>query len=308
LLTHPTLDALTALRLEGMAFVGRSFHWKARLPSSPFAELIADDRGRSLDPVAWIGLMLDREQAWATAPAASSRACAQPTSPQRSARGAICGASSRACAQPTSATATPAWRMRTTGRPAASTGRCSRASAAPSGSTGTVRHRSPGPLAIVPEPMARSGSPWASPGWPARSAMPPAAAFRTVLHHRLPRLFSDLELARGDGRFDRLFRKIARVDLLILDDWGPDRLTATQRRDLMEIVEERYGRRSTIVTSQLPVETWHEVIGEPTFADAILDRVRAFARTNGAHALTSQRLPHRPGWTVAAQDRRRRPA
>ena len=93
-------------------------------------------------------------------------------------------------------------------------------------------------------------------------------ADRTVLYHRLPRLFAELELARGDGRFDRLFRKIARVDLLILDDWGPERLTAPQRRDLMEIVEERYGRRSTIVTSQLPVETWHEVIGEPTFADA----------------------------------------
>jgi DNA replication protein DnaC len=76
-----------------------------------------------------------------------------------------------------------------------------------------------------------------------------------------------------DGRFDRLFRKIVRADLLILDDWGPDRLTAPQRRDLMEIVEERYGRRSTIITSQLPVETWHEVIGEPTFADAILDRL-----------------------------------
>ena len=90
----------------------------------------------------------------------------------------------------------------------------------------------------------------------------PAAAF-----------FADLELARGDGRFDRLFRKLARADLLILDDWGPDRLTATQRRDLMEIVEERYGRRSTVITSQLPLETWHEVIGEPTFADAILDRL-----------------------------------
>jgi DNA replication protein DnaC len=98
-------------------------------------------------------------------------------------------------------------------------------------------------------------------------------ADRTVLYHRLPRLFADLELARGDGRFDRLFRKIARVDLLILDDWGPDRLTAPQGRDLMEIVEERYGRRSTIITSQLPVETWHQVIGEPTFADAILDRL-----------------------------------
>lgn len=61
--------------------------------------------------------------------------------------------------------------------------------------------------------------------------------------------------------------------MLILDDWGPDTLTATQRRDLMEIVEERYGRGSTMITSQLPVSAWHEIIGEPTFADAILDRI-----------------------------------
>ena len=60
---------------------------------------------------------------------------------------------------------------------------------------------------------------------------------------------------------------------MILDDWGPDRLTATQRRDLMEIVEERYGRGSTMITSQLPIKAWHDVIGEPTFADAILDRI-----------------------------------
>jgi len=60
---------------------------------------------------------------------------------------------------------------------------------------------------------------------------------------------------------------------LILDNWGPDRLTAPQRRDLMEIVEERYGRGSTMITSQLPIKSWHDVIGEPTFADAILDRI-----------------------------------
>jgi DNA replication protein DnaC len=76
-----------------------------------------------------------------------------------------------------------------------------------------------------------------------------------------------------DGRFPRLFRSITKAQLLILDDWGPDRLTATQRRDLMEIVEERYGRGSTMITSQLPVKAWHDVIGEPTFADAILDRI-----------------------------------
>ena len=76
-----------------------------------------------------------------------------------------------------------------------------------------------------------------------------------------------------DGRFPRLFRSITKAQLLILDDWGPDRLTATQRRDLMEIVEERYGRGSTMITSQLPITAWHDVIGEPTFADAILDRI-----------------------------------
>lgn len=74
-------------------------------------------------------------------------------------------------------------------------------------------------------------------------------------------------LRRGNRPLD------AFLILLSLDDWGPDRLTSTQRRDLMEIVEERYGRKSTIMTSQLPVATWHDVIGEPTFADAILDRL-----------------------------------
>jgi len=96
---------------------------------------------------------------------------------------------------------------------------------------------------------------------------------RSVLYYRLPRLFADLELAHGDGRFPRLFRQIVGADLLILDDWGPDRLTAPQRRDLMEIVEDRHGARSIIVTSQLPVEAWHAVIDEPTLADAILDRL-----------------------------------
>jgi len=94
-----------------------------------------------------------------------------------------------------------------------------------------------------------------------------------VHYARVPRLFADLELAHGDGRFARLFRTLTKADLLILDDWGPDRLSANQRRDLMEIVEDRYGAGSTLITSQLPVDAWHEVIGDPTFADAILDRL-----------------------------------
>jgi DNA replication protein DnaC len=79
----------------------------------------------------------------------------------------------------------------------------------------------------------------------------------------VPRLFADLEIAHGDGRFARLFSTLTKVDLLILDDWSPDRFTVSQRRDLMEIAEDRYGAGSTLITSQLPVEAWHEVIGEP---------------------------------------------
>jgi DNA replication protein DnaC len=95
----------------------------------------------------------------------------------------------------------------------------------------------------------------------------------TVHYARVPRLFTDLDLAHGDGRFARQFRMLVKVDLLVMDDFGPDRLSAGQRRDLMEIIEDRHGRHSTLITSQLPVDKWHEVIGEPTFADAILDRI-----------------------------------
>jgi DNA replication protein DnaC len=86
-------------------------------------------------------------------------------------------------------------------------------------------------------------------------------------------MFAELELGRADGRYPRLFRALAKANLLILDDWGPERLNAEQRRDLMEIVEDRYQNAATLITSQLPVAEWHQVIGEPTFADAILDRI-----------------------------------
>jgi len=96
---------------------------------------------------------------------------------------------------------------------------------------------------------------------------------RSVLYLRVPRLFEQLAIARGDGRCARLLKTIARVDLLVLDDWGLATLTAGERRDLLEILEDRHGRKSTIVTSQLPVDAWHAVIGDPTLADAILDRL-----------------------------------
>jgi DNA replication protein DnaC len=96
---------------------------------------------------------------------------------------------------------------------------------------------------------------------------------RSVLYHRVPKLFGDLALARGDGRYVRIMRSLSGAQLLILDDWGLEPLDAGARRDLYEILEERYGRRSTILTSQVPVDKWHGVIGGPTHADAILDRI-----------------------------------
>ena len=95
----------------------------------------------------------------------------------------------------------------------------------------------------------------------------------SVLYVRMPRLFEDMAMARLDGRFPKLVDKLARVQLLILDDWGTHGLTNQQRLDLLELFEERYQRRSTIITAQLPLSGWHDMIGEPTIADAILDRI-----------------------------------
>ena len=95
----------------------------------------------------------------------------------------------------------------------------------------------------------------------------------SVLYLRVPRLFENLAMARLDGRFPRLIDKLARVQLLVFDDWGTHSLNDQQRLDLLEIFEERYRRKSTLVTAQLPVAQWHDMIGEPTIADAILDRI-----------------------------------
>ena len=95
----------------------------------------------------------------------------------------------------------------------------------------------------------------------------------STAYHRVPRLFSTLAMARADGRYARTLRQIAKVDLLILDDWGPETLTADQRRDLLEIIDDRHEMRSVIITSQVPIEQWYEIIGDPTIADAILDRL-----------------------------------
>jgi len=95
----------------------------------------------------------------------------------------------------------------------------------------------------------------------------------SVLYKRLSRLLDELGVARLRGRQARALRTLARTRLLILDDWAMVKLTAEQRRDLMEVIDDRHGRGSTIVATQVPVDRWHDQIGDPTYADAILDRL-----------------------------------
>jgi len=95
----------------------------------------------------------------------------------------------------------------------------------------------------------------------------------TAQYVRLTRLLRELTIAKGDGQYSKLLTNLAKVDVLILDDWGLMKLSAENRRDLLEVLEDRHGRRSTIATSQLPIEEWHGVIGDATLADAILDRL-----------------------------------
>lgn len=94
-----------------------------------------------------------------------------------------------------------------------------------------------------------------------------------AVYRRASRLFSELALARADGTYAKLLAKIARADVLVLDDWAMAPITDVERRDLLEILEDRYGARSTVVTSQVPPEKWHKHISEPTHADAICDRL-----------------------------------
>jgi DNA replication protein DnaC len=95
----------------------------------------------------------------------------------------------------------------------------------------------------------------------------------TARYLRLPRLIQEMPIAKADGRYTKLLRDYAKADLLILDDWGLMPMTDEGRRDLLEILDDRHNRKSTLVTSQLPTDKWHDYIGEPTLADAILDRL-----------------------------------
>lgn len=98
---------------------------------------------------------------------------------------------------------------------------------------------------------------------------------------RLPRLLDELSIGRADGRYTKLLKQLARIDALVIDDWGLAVLDDVHRRDLLEVLDDRHGARSTIVTSQLPIDHWHAAIGDATLADAILDRL-----VHNAHQLT----------------------
>jgi DNA replication protein DnaC len=103
----------------------------------------------------------------------------------------------------------------------------------------------------------------------------------TAVDYRATLLMKELEIARGDGSYLKFLNRMAKIDLLVIDDWVMDPLTDAERRDFLEIMEGRHSFKSTVITSQYPVAKWHERIGEPTAADAILDRI-----VHNAHRIT----------------------
>lgn len=95
----------------------------------------------------------------------------------------------------------------------------------------------------------------------------------TILHKRSAELFRELNVAHADGSFGRLLARLSRIDILVIDDFAMAPLKDGERRDFLELCDERYQRRSMILTSQVPIAHWHEQIGDPTLADSILDRL-----------------------------------
>ena len=89
----------------------------------------------------------------------------------------------------------------------------------------------------------------------------------------MPRLLQELEIAKADGRYAKILKSLAKTDLLMIDDWGLKKFAKEQSHDFLEILEDRHSLKSTLITSQLPTDHWHEIIADPTLADAILDRL-----------------------------------
>jgi DNA replication protein DnaC len=224
MLTHPTLDQLRALKLDGMV--------------DAFLELEQQDAAKSLTHAEWLALLLDREITnRATKRAQIRLQAARLRHSQASVEDVNYRAQRRLDKALFQQLAGCRWIADK--RNLLITGKCG------------------------------LGKTWLACALAQKACREGYSAY----YARVPRLFAQLELAHGDGSFARLFRSLTKVNLLVLDDLGPDRLNAAQRGDLMEIIEDRHGRGSTLVASQLPVKAWHDLIGEPTFADAILDRL-----------------------------------
>ncbi len=113
----------------------------------------------------------------------------------------------------------------------------------------------------------------------------------TCLYERASRFFSDLAISKATGKYSKLLASISKINLLVIDDFALAPLTDEQRRDLLEIMDDRYERRSTLIASQLPMEHWHEMIGDPTIADAILDRFVHNAHNIALKVSESMRKP-----------------
>lgn len=116
----------------------------------------------------------------------------------------------------------------------------------------------------------------------------------SAIYRRASRLFDELTMARADGSYARLLGKLARTDILVIDDWGLTPSRDTERQDLLEILEDRYGSRSTIMSSQIPRDKWHDYLGDATVADAILDRI-----IHNAHKLVLNGPSRRKGKEAA---------
>ena len=224
MLTHPTLDQLRALKLDGMA--------------DTFLELEQQDAAKDLTHADWLALLLDREITNRATKRAQIRLRAAHL---RYSQASVEDVNYRAQRQldKTLFQQLAACRWIADKRNLLVVGKCG------------------------------LGKTWLTCALAQKACREGYSAY----YVRMPRLFAQLELAHGDGSYARLFRTFTRVNLLLLDDLGPDRLNASQRRDLMEIIEQRHSRGSTLIASQLPVKAWHDLIGEPTFADAILDRL-----------------------------------
>jgi len=224
MLTHPTLEQMASLGLNGMAAA-----WRA---------LAEQDPGEALNRNEWLGLLLDREAAWRADKRFSNRL--------RNAKMRF----PNACIEDINFTAPRGLDRR------------------------QILSLAQGGWLKAHEQIILTGQTGTGKTWLACALGNQACRQGySTLYLRTPRLLEQLRIAHGDGSFGRTLQQLAKVDVLVLDDWALAPLEEGARHDLLEVIDDRAGNRSTILTSQLPIEHWHGWINDPTLADAILDRL-----------------------------------